>query len=227
MRGQTPRAAHPNQRRNQRHHTPMTQVLLQRQTPRAATRVGVQQVRAPVAERANNGGNQQHALRLGEERERVKEQRRKRRVGERQAARAESVQLVAVRAVREGDSAQAVHVNIVSRRVRHVVEGVEGNQDEQQVRPESAAAHAGDAVKEAGTRRLSELLGGFFLCRFFRGGYRGCGKLHAFYSAFNSRFRNRCSSRASRSPGNPRCSRLGILRGRSGVLVSILHRGLF
>ena len=122
MRGQTPRAAHPNQRRNQRHHTPMTQVLLQRQTPRAATRVGVQQVRAPVAERANNGGNQQHALRLGEERERVEEQRRKRRVGERQAACAEGVELVAVRAVREGDSAQAVHVNIVSRRVRHVVE---------------------------------------------------------------------------------------------------------
>ena len=219
MRGQTPRAAHPNQRRNQRHHAPMTQVLLQRQTPRAATRVGVQQVRAPVAERANNGGNQQHALRLGEERERVEEQRRKRRVGKRQTARAESVQLVAVRAVRQGDSAQAVHVNIVSRRVRHVVEGVEGNQDEQQVRPESTAAHAGDAVKEAATRRLSELLGGFFgdffLCRFFRGGYRGCGGPSTFYSAFSSRFRNRCSSRASRSPGNPRCSRLGILRGRS------------
>ena len=105
MRGQTPRAAHPNQRRNQRHHTPMTQVLLQRQTPRAATGVAVQQVRAPVAERANNGGNQQHALRLGEERERVEEQRRKRRVGKRQAARVEGVQLVAVRAVREGDSA--------------------------------------------------------------------------------------------------------------------------
>ena len=57
-----------------------------------------------------------------EERERVEEQRRKRRVGKRQTARAESVQLVAVRAVRQGDSAQAVHVNIVSRRVRHVVE---------------------------------------------------------------------------------------------------------
>ena len=66
------------------------------QTPRAAH---------PVAERANNGGNQQHALRLGEERERVEEQRRKRRVGKRQAARVEGVQLVAVRAVREGDSA--------------------------------------------------------------------------------------------------------------------------
>ena len=231
MRGQTPRTAHPNQRRNQRHHTPMTQVLLQRQTPRTAPRVGVQQVRAPVAERANNGGNQQHALRFGEERERVEEQRRKRRVRERQAARAEGVQLVAVRAVREGDGAQAVHVNIVSRRVRHVVEGVEGNQDEQQVRPESAATHAGDAVKEAATRRLSELLGGFFgdffLCRFFRGGYRGCGKLRAFSSAFSSRFRNRCSSRARRSPRDYRRGRLGILRVRNGVLVSILHEGLF
>ena len=129
----------------------------------------------------------------------------------------EGVQLVAVRAVREGDSAQAVHVNIVSRRVRHVVEGVEGNQDEQQVRPESAAAHAGDAVKEAATRRFCGLFGGFFgdffLCRFFRGGYRGCGKLRAFYN----RFRNRCrfSSRASRSPWDYSRSRLGVLRGRS------------
>ena len=209
----------------------MAQVLLQRQTPRAAPRVGVQQVRAPIAERANNGGNQQHALRFGEERERVEEQRRKRRVRERQAARAEGVQLVAVRAIRQGDSTQAVHVNIVSRRVRHVVKGVEGNQDEQQVRPESAATHAGDAVKEAATRRLSELLGGFFgdffLCRFFRGGYRGCGKLRAFSSAFSSRFRNRCSSRARRSPRDYRRGRLGILRVRNGVLVSILHEGLF
>ena len=199
----------------------MTQMLLQRQTPRAATGVGVQQVRAPVAERTNNGGNQQHALRLGEERERVKEQRRKRRVGERQAACAEGVELVAVRAVREGDSAQAVDVNIVSRCVRHVVEGVEGNQDEQQVRPESAATHAGDAVKEATTRRFCGLLGGFFgdffLCRFFRGGYRGCGGPSTFYSAFSSRFRNRCrfSSRASRSPWDYSRSRLGILCGRS------------
>ena len=193
----------------------MTQMLLQRQTPRAATGVGVQQVRAPVAERTNNGGNQQHALRLGEECKRVEEQRRKRRVGERQAARAEGVQLVAVRAVREGDSTQAVHVNIVSRRVRHVVEGVEGNQDEQQVRPESTAAHAGDAVKEAATRRFCGLFrgffGDFFLCRFFRGGYRGCGGPSTFYSAFSSQFRNRCSSRASRSPRDYRRYRLGVL----------------
>ena len=227
MRGQTPRAAHPNQRRNQRHHAPMTQVLLQRQTPRAAPRVGVQQVRAPVAERANNGGNQQHALRLGEERERIKEQRRKGRVGERQAARAEAVELVAVRAVRQGNRAQAVNVNIVSRRVRHVVEGIEGNQDEQQVRPQSAATQTGDAVKEAGTRRLCGLYSGFFgggfLCRFFRGGYRGRGGLHNGLSALNSRFRNRRKfSNRSRSPRNPGRSRLGL----RGVLISI-HRGLF
>ena len=215
----------------------MTHVLLQRQTPRTATRVGIQQVRTPVAERANNGGNQQHALWLGEERERVEEKRRKGRVGERQAARAEAVELVAVRAVRQGDSAQAVDVNIVSRRVGHVVEGVEGNQDEQQVRPESAATHAGDAVKEAGTRRLCGLcggrlggfLGGFFLCRFFRGGCRSCGYLcgglHNRLRALSSRFRNR-----GRSPGNPSRSRLGVLSGLHytlrGVLISI-HRGLF
>ena len=235
MRGQTPRAAHPNQRRNQRHHAPMTQVLLQRQTPRAATRVGVQQVRAPVAERANNGGNQQHALRLGEERERVEEQRRKRRVGERQAARAEAVELVAVRAVREGYSAQAVHVNIVSRRVRHVVEGVEGNQDEQQVRPQSAATQTRDAVKEAGTRRLVGLcdgfLGGGFLCRFFRGGCRNLGYLcGGLNSAFNSRFRNRrgFSSNRSRSPRNRRRNRLGVLLYvLLCFLFSTLHGSLF
>ena len=118
MRGEAPRAAGPNEGRHERDHAPGAQVLLQGQTPGAATRVGVQGVGAYVAEHADDDGNQHHALRFGEERERVEEQGRKRRVGERRLNHAVIVQGRGVQVLGEplvienGHGAQAVNGEI-------------------------------------------------------------------------------------------------------------------